>query len=180
MLALRARIVRILMISLTLLNKLRKIWFFQKIFCWLTLAWFFTLSNANIWFAGRELIWMTYTAVNNQADRTLEQRPKRQFVARSRRSRMSPSWSPPSIWITPIFWHQQLSYWSGLPSHSLALWDCSSVITIVFDYASEVSMTWQWRIDTHCLGLRLYYLGQSINSERRSRRLSAVHLSVAG
>ena len=34
-------------------------------FCWLTLAWFFTFSNADIWFAGRELIWMTYTAAGD-------------------------------------------------------------------------------------------------------------------
>ena len=34
-------------------------------FCWLTLVWFFTFSNADIWFAGRELIWMTYTAAGD-------------------------------------------------------------------------------------------------------------------
>ena len=65
------RTVRIAIISLMLLDKLEKVLFFQKTFCWLTLVWFFTFSNTNIWFADRELVWMTYTAADNQADRTL-------------------------------------------------------------------------------------------------------------
>ena len=51
-----------------------------------------------------------YLAVDNQVGGTLKRRPKGRFVARSWKSRMSPSRSPPSIWITPIFWHQRLSY----------------------------------------------------------------------
>ena len=51
-----------------------------------------------------------YSAVNNQAGKTLEQWPKGQFVARSRRSRISPSQSLPSTWITPVFWYQRLFY----------------------------------------------------------------------
>ena len=51
---------------------LGKVWFFQKTFCWLTLAWSFTLSNADIRFAGREFVWMTYTAADNQADGTFQ------------------------------------------------------------------------------------------------------------
>ena len=104
----RARTVKIVMTSLTLLDKLGKVWFFQKTFCWLTLAWFFTFSNADIWFAGRELVWMTYMAADNQADRNLEWRPKGWFVAQSQKSKISPSQSPPSIWITPIFSLQTL------------------------------------------------------------------------
>ena len=34
--------------------------------CWLTLAWFFTFSNADIRFAERKFVWRTYTAANNQ------------------------------------------------------------------------------------------------------------------
>ena len=96
-------------------------------------------------------VWETYLAIDNQASKTLERRFKRQFMARSQRSRMSPSRSLISIRITPIFWHQQLFYWSRLPSHPLMLQDCSSVITIAFDYASEVSITWLWRTNTHYL-----------------------------
>ena len=36
--------------GLTLQNKLRKVCFFQNSFCWLTLAWFFTFSSADIQF----------------------------------------------------------------------------------------------------------------------------------
>ena len=36
-------------------NKLGKVWFFQKTFCWLMLAWFFTFSNADIRFASEGL-----------------------------------------------------------------------------------------------------------------------------
>ena len=79
---LMAGTVKIAISSLTLLDKLGKVWFFQKTFCWLTLAWFFTFSNADIWFAGRELAWMTYTAADNQADRTLERRPKGRLCPR--------------------------------------------------------------------------------------------------
>ena len=45
----------------------------------------------------------TYLAADNQVNRTFERRPKGRCVAWSRRSRMFPSQSPPSIWITPIF-----------------------------------------------------------------------------
>ena len=69
---LMAETVKIAISSLTLLDKLGKVWFFQKMFCWLTLALFFIFNNADIWFAGKELVWMTYTAADNQADRTLE------------------------------------------------------------------------------------------------------------
>ena len=55
----------------------------------------------------------TYLAVDNQAGRTLEWRPKGRFMAQSRRSRMSPSRSPPSIQIIPIFWHQRSRYRAG-------------------------------------------------------------------
>ena len=36
-------------------DKLGKVWFFQKTFCWLTLAWFFTFSSADIRFASEGL-----------------------------------------------------------------------------------------------------------------------------
>ena len=36
-------------------DKLGKVWFFQKTFCWLTLAWFFTFSSANIRFVSEGL-----------------------------------------------------------------------------------------------------------------------------
>ena len=72
MLALMARTVTIAITSLTLLVKLGKVWFLQKTFCWLTLACFFTFSNANIWFARRGLVWMTYTAADNQAGGTFQ------------------------------------------------------------------------------------------------------------
>ena len=114
----------------------------------------------------------TYSAVNNQADRTLDLRPKGQFVALSRRSIMSPSQSPPSIRIAPIYWHQWLSYWSGLLSHPLALQGCSSAMAIAFDYVSEVSITWPWRTDTRGLELRLYLPSQSVNSDRRKLLLA--------
>ena len=84
----------------------------------------------------------TYSAADNKAGQTIERRPKRRFVSWSWRSKMSLLRSPPSIRITLIFWYQRLSYWSGLPSHPLALQDCSSAITIAFDCASEVSLTW--------------------------------------
>ena len=50
----------------------------------------------------------TYSATDNQAGKTLEWRPKGQFVAWSWRSKMSPSQSPPSIRITLIFSLQNL------------------------------------------------------------------------
>ena len=59
-----ARTVIIAIPSLILLDKLGKIWFFQKTFCRLTLAWFFTFSFANIWFVGRKLVYKNYTAAN--------------------------------------------------------------------------------------------------------------------
>ena len=48
MMVLIAIMVTITMISLPLLDKLAKVWFFQKTFGWLTLAWFFTFSHADI------------------------------------------------------------------------------------------------------------------------------------
>ena len=57
-LALIARMVRIVITSLMLLDKLKKGWFFQKTFCWLTLAWFFTFSSTNIRFASEGLTWL--------------------------------------------------------------------------------------------------------------------------
>ena len=39
--------------------------------CWLMLAWFFIFSNADIRFAGKKLVWMTYTTANDQAGGTL-------------------------------------------------------------------------------------------------------------
>ena len=119
----------------------------------------------------------TYSAVDNQADRTFKRWPKGQFVACSRRSRISPLQSPSSIQITPIFWHQQLSYWSGLPSHPLALRGCSSAMTIAFDCASEVSITWLWKTDTRSLKLGFYLPSQSVNSDRK-RLLLVIHLRV--
>ena len=70
--AIMASMLTIAITSLPLPDKLGKVWFFQKTFCWLTLAWFFTFSSADIRFAGRKLVWMTYTAADDQAGRTLQ------------------------------------------------------------------------------------------------------------
>ena len=87
---------------------------------------------------------------NNQAGRTLERRPKGRFVARSRRSRMFPSRSPPSIQITPIIWHQQSRYRasqmltapSNHPSHQEVLpYFSTRSRTDPFGYASGDSIT---------------------------------------
>ena len=61
------RMVTIAMTSFPLPDKPGKVWFFQKTFCWLTLAWSFTFSSADLRFAGRELVWKTYTAADDQA-----------------------------------------------------------------------------------------------------------------
>ena len=65
-----AKTVTIAMTSLPLPDKLGKVWFFEKTFCWLTLAWFFTFNSTDIRFARRELVWMIYTAADNQIGRT--------------------------------------------------------------------------------------------------------------
>ena len=67
-----ARTVMIAMTSLTLLDRLGKVWLFQKTFCWLTLAWYFTFSNADIQFARKKLVWMTYTAAKDHVGGTLQ------------------------------------------------------------------------------------------------------------
>ena len=61
----------IAMTSFLFPDKLGKVWFFQKTFCWLTLIWSFIFNSADIRFAGRELVWITYTIVDDQAGGTL-------------------------------------------------------------------------------------------------------------
>ena len=97
----------------------------RRLFCWLTLAWFFTFSNADIRFASEGLTRLEnlYGCRSFADDQVVELFSAKEcataaqgtmikaFVARSRRSRMSPSRSSPSIRITPIFslqtpqWH---------------------------------------------------------------------------
>ena len=62
-----ATTVTIAITSFSFPDKLRKVWFFQKTFCWLTLAWSFTFSNVDIRFAGKKLVWVIYTTADDQA-----------------------------------------------------------------------------------------------------------------
>ena len=98
----------------------------------------------------------TYSAADNQAGRTLERRPKGQIVARSWRSKISPSRSPLSIQITTIFWYQRSRYRAdrmptgslGHPSHQ-EVFSCFSTgsRTDPFGCASGDSITWPRRTD---------------------------------
>ena len=102
-------------------------------FYWLTLAWFFTFSNADIWFAGRELVWMTYMAADNQTDRTLERRPKRRLCPRHDLRQVFRLHRYFGINDYPINLAFQVTRWHS--GH------CLSAMMIAFDCASEVSIT---------------------------------------
>ena len=65
-----ATTVTIAMTSFPFPDKLGKVWFFQKTFSWLTLAWSFIFISADLRSAGTELVWVTYTTVDDQAGGT--------------------------------------------------------------------------------------------------------------
>ena len=141
----------------------------------------------------RELVWRTYLAADNQTGGTHQCKRIgggpwgtmiKVFMARSWRSRMSPSQSPPISRITSSSFAAELSKHTGINNYPIGLVDkppsydllshlatlryCSSVRrTLAFDCLSEVSITWPWRTGTRCLGLWRYPCSWSVNSDKR-------------
>ena len=99
--------------------------------------------------------------------------------ARSRRSRMSSSRSPPTIRITPMsFLSTGATQDTGINDHPIEVtfqvtrWRsgyCSCAErAVAFDCVSEISITRPSKTGTCCLRLRLYPPGRSGGSDRKS------------
>ena len=166
-----ARTVTIAITNLPLADKLERVWFFQKTCYCLTLAWFFTFRNADIRFEGRELVWMTYTAADDQAGGTF-------------RSKKTCGCGPKGLWSSLVMHMTAIRglvskaknddprrvfrlyqyLFSGLcgratRAHRPDLLSCPPVVryglstrwAVTFNCMPEVSLTWWWRTGICCL-----------------------------
>ena len=141
---------------------------------------FLTLSVVDIDFLDWELRWRTYTIqAALSTTRRVKLVGKKEFAAAA----FDPKYETYVVHVglgfrtSQVYWDQQLFYW---PSRRPFKSSANAPILFIHKDGNLWLYVWGWpsKAGTLCLGLRLYSLGQSVNSDRR-RLLLAIHPKIS-